>query len=1148
METLLLHPYDILVLLAFLILTLAIGIVAGSSLRSFPDYALSGRRYTTGALVLTYLATDIGGGSVFGDTQEVFSQGIIMTAALSGLAVSFLLRAWLLAPRMHRFSDCLTLGDVMAKLYGPRARYIAGLLSLFSALSITALQLIAMGMATACLVGLPAQWGSTAAAVLLATYTAAGGIRAVTATDIFQFLILIVILPTLASLAVSHVGGLEALLQAVPPERWQLTAHPRASYYGTFFLLWAVFSVEMTDPAIMQRLLMAREGRQLRQQQLIVAGADFSFRLVILLLGLSACVLFPTMAASEVLPTLVQTLLPVGLKGLAVAGLFAVILSTADSQLHAASLAVAHDLAVPLRITRPMLWARCSTLLLSAGALLISQQGGSLLGWSLVARTITGPLLAFPLVLGILGLKPHPLAFTVSMSAAGVTFAATYGLLPAHSLHLAPLLAILSSGLTFLSSHLLLHKGLAFAKDDQGSTTWWQGAHLLQRDAPAGPPYDLFAVCSCLHFLLPHFMWSQPAADHATLLLALRLVGATLCALLLTRTRWPLALKPVVPAFWHLTLAYCLAMMPTVMLLATQGSTEWMLALALSLALLLLLLEWRAFIAITMAGIGAGIGFAKACLPTATLSGTDSYLLAYQALLTLLVGCLFARRRQQQHSTLSIASRQEATQHKQALQALISASQERAAFIKALRVSSKRNLAQLLEVSQALVKQGAAPHALQAHLTVLALQLSRLDHHTSSYMRLEATQKPLKSFLQQVRVALQAQGLERKLTIELKAGEQHWQADMEQMQTVMLQGVSLLRLSVGAQKPLLLCIEQARLGYTRQIQGYRKEFAALRFTLTSGKAVPEMPRCYGAQGYACYEQEEPTGAQQLLLAASERIVRAHYGHADVIASKGIVTLVYVLPVKLREVRAAALDDPEQRMGAVWMRADDLYPGAQEQEADFMEAVTFGNRRIDTEQLKGALELIKWYHGARYHPVGEPFYLHAVGVGRVVVELNSDQETILAALLHNMAEQTPEVVPHLGTLFGKQTQALLECMVQLSAACTERRAIHEHLLALQQGSDHRALMIKLADRVHELRRIHARPLETQWPIAEEILRFYVPLARQLRLYDLAAELNTHATVVMGKRRKPRKVKLQDRVVQEMSPWWYLLKGSDLQNRH
>ncbi|XWN34950.1 MAG: hypothetical protein ROO73_05115 [Roseivirga sp.] len=72
---------DLHIVEAFLVITLLVGLLASKGIRSIHDYALSGRNFSTPTLVLTYLATGIGGGSLLGDSKEVFQSGVIMCSS-----------------------------------------------------------------------------------------------------------------------------------------------------------------------------------------------------------------------------------------------------------------------------------------------------------------------------------------------------------------------------------------------------------------------------------------------------------------------------------------------------------------------------------------------------------------------------------------------------------------------------------------------------------------------------------------------------------------------------------------------------------------------------------------------------------------------------------------------------------------------------------------------------------------------------------------------------------------------------------------------------------------------------------------------------------------------------------------------------------
>ncbi len=79
----------------------------------------------------------------------------------------------------------------------------------------------------------------------------------------------------------------------------------------------------------------------------------------------------------------------------------------------------------------------------------------------------------------------------------------------------------------------------------------------------------LFGVFIRMLYTLPYFLWPHTPLFCKTTMLMLRLIGATLCALLIAKDEWPQSFLPYLPSFWHLTLLYCLPFTSTVMLLLT---------------------------------------------------------------------------------------------------------------------------------------------------------------------------------------------------------------------------------------------------------------------------------------------------------------------------------------------------------------------------------------------------------------------------------------------------------------------------------------------------------------------------------------------------------------------------------------------------
>ncbi len=321
---------DYLIVYAFLITMLIIGLRAGRGIQSVREYAIGTGEYGTAILVFTFLATNIGGGSTIDAASDVFSNGIIGVIAALGVVIQLFLVTVLVVPHMKYFKGYFTIGEVMGSLYGRSSQIITGILGSLYSFCMIGMQLHVLGIVANTLLGMPTSLGIVLGGLFLVFYSAYGGIKAITATDVFQFLILFIFIPIIASIELNQVGGIVELFRQIPVEKFQVLKHEDFSFYLTLFLIWSVLPLGIVSPPLFQRLLMAKRTENLRNQYLIVAGLDPLFRITIMLIGLGGLVLYPHVEPAGIMPHIIQELLPIGIKGLAITGMLMVVMSTAD--------------------------------------------------------------------------------------------------------------------------------------------------------------------------------------------------------------------------------------------------------------------------------------------------------------------------------------------------------------------------------------------------------------------------------------------------------------------------------------------------------------------------------------------------------------------------------------------------------------------------------------------------------------------------------------------------------------------------------------------------------------------------------------------------------------------------------------------------
>jgi Na+/proline symporter len=451
----------VLFLVTFLLAIMVIGMCTGKNTSTFKSYVLADKNCKTPLLVFTFLATHIGAGNVLDAPGAIYKDGLIVFLPFLGLALAFLFRAFVIAPHMGKFGDCLTMGDVMGKLYGKLAQIITGALGLWYAVCISILQLLGVGTIMTSLLGFPAIPSIILIGLLLTAHSAFGGIKAIILTDLFQFVIFVLAIQYLLEGSLCKVGGIEKLYSLLPPEKWQVIDHPRVSYYLVVFLLWSVFSTGITSPPTFQRLLMASTSKELTWQYVLVSIFDPIFQLAILLIGLAGVLLAPTdLPPSQLVPYLVSDLFSGGstggLNGCISIGLLAVVMSTADSYFHAAGVSLTQDIFAPVwkREFNKILYAKYMTFLVGVVSILLSCFCTGSLALVFTAMQATGPILIFPLIAGIMGFKADKRTFMITTGVTVLTFVIARWQLT--NKHLAVLWSILANGFCFFSVHYFL--------------------------------------------------------------------------------------------------------------------------------------------------------------------------------------------------------------------------------------------------------------------------------------------------------------------------------------------------------------------------------------------------------------------------------------------------------------------------------------------------------------------------------------------------------------------------------------------------------------------------------------------------------------------------------------------------------------------
>ena len=177
--------------------------------------------------------------------------------------------------------------------------------------------------------------------------------------------------------------------------------------------------------------------------------------------------------------------------------------------------------------------------------------------------------------------------------------------------------------------------------------------------------------------------------------------------------------------------------------------------------------------------------------------------------------------------------------------------------------------------------------------------------------------------------------------------------------------------------------------------------------------------------------------------------------------------------------------------------------------DIISTVKKQKGRRDVKIIQKAYEYAKAKHGDQLRKSGEPYIIHPVQVAYTLATLGMDDNTICAALLHDVLEDTDTTYADLEKEFNSEVAYMVDGVTKLSklqyASVEEQQVENYRKMFLAMGKDIRVILIKLADRLHNMRTLKYLSRDRQIANAKETMELYAPLANRLGVYSLKWEL-------------------------------------------
>ncbi len=176
---------------------------------------------------------------------------------------------------------------------------------------------------------------------------------------------------------------------------------------------------------------------------------------------------------------------------------------------------------------------------------------------------------------------------------------------------------------------------------------------------------------------------------------------------------------------------------------------------------------------------------------------------------------------------------------------------------------------------------------------------------------------------------------------------------------------------------------------------------------------------------------------------------------------------------------------------------------------FTKVNTYIHNPFELERIKRAYLLAEEKHRGQFRKSGGPYICHPLHVAIILAELHVGPDTIIAGLLHDCIEDTNTTHEEIEAQFGKDVADMVDGVTKLTkmkfSSLEQKQAENHQKMLLAMGKDIRVIVVKLADRLHNLRTMDSQSPEKRERICRETLEIYAPLAHRLGMFKIKAEL-------------------------------------------
>ncbi|MDD9139694.1 MAG: HD domain-containing protein [Candidatus Cardinium sp.] len=1124
---------DFMIIGLSLIGTLIIGIYYGRGIKTFQAYAVGNRKMSTSVIAISLVATVYGGETLQLRLDQSYRQGLKMYCIFFSVASIMYLFARFITPRMKEFMGHLSIAESMGSLYGSAVRIITALLGIILAIAYLTTQIKVGLEITAILFPkvVQLQTYSTILLILLVImYATFGGARAVAITDVYQFLLFGLCFPMLIFVLLFSTEDLTM--------GWQkFTAVPQFNLSKmctghTLNALLPGFIFRLLGPVMtpyIQRFYMASSVGQAAKVFNKMAIAPCVIVSLIFCVTASLYIHGVNIPPDQnVLHYILSLSYFPGMLGILVTAMLALLMSTADSSLHVASVLFTNDLwpfiARFTKSDKPSLKiVRIVSICIGIISLLMVLHTTSILQLLYKAFYFYWPAVSVPFMLACLGFRPRSIAVLAAMCLS-ILIALYIVFYQKQALsHNYIVISMIVSASSLFALHYLLpkrpHTGWVGIQDssawdlqNQITKRWWlarmQRLKMLctrsYRVSVFPTQERTFVAVGCytiLHAIIALcFIQRQYFLPYVYLYMAVMALG-TILALYPALHAYQKGGTPLLHNLWPMLLFLLLFMAP--LQFAKLGQYSPMVCAlgvgSLGLGIVLLSLETGSILLAVALGIHQTIPPYTPCLALASWGLSIELVLATAVVASTLVGfLLYKYLRDKATAKLNIIELTRTYEQRISLEAIYSQ-----AHWARLDATAGGNLLRemghaLQETSEVLYKQD--PTGLRNEI----VSFNKKSHKFSDCLAWRAQEErslklnkksiqptPLEPTILKVNQQILDLGEPLALLLRNQTPIAEIAVDPALLECLLL--LNLWAISKSQQATdhivtLTLAATTLQYGLATETEADLPSLTlpALAFCFNTDTSLPNLKPSYSITAMNA-NSTLPANEAQFYQLESKQIVEAHGGYVEIIESPTKASCLYVFPIDGRKVMRFKTYDPADLVANTL--AETAESLAQEQE---LIGLLTAQTTLKEKLVQQTIAFIKNAHGLVRRKSGAPYYTHPMAVAKLLLEATQDPDTILAGLLHDIVEDTPVTLPQLELMYGSEVAAVVDQVTHYNTNGYPWELDKlENKNILHQCKDIRVVQIKLADRLHNMRTLSARKPSDQQRIAKETLAFYIP---------------------------------------------------------